>query len=110
MSPGAFSWNQGVVLVLRTVPQAKASRHPADTALKKTLSRRILPLATPARPTNSITSAGVKASRLICDMLFRSLDPDGLQNDGSRGARSADAVKFEERKDDDAWRHQPIRT
>lgn len=42
--PGALSWNQVVVLVLRAVPQAKARRHPAEKALKKILSRRMLPL------------------------------------------------------------------
>jgi hypothetical protein len=59
MRPGALSWNQGVVLVLRTVPQAKASRHPADTELKNTLSSRILPFWTPALAIWATTSAGV---------------------------------------------------
>jgi hypothetical protein len=59
INPGAFSWNQGLLFVLRTVPQANAKRHPAENALKKTLSRRMLPLLRPARETNSVTSAGV---------------------------------------------------
>lgn len=57
--PGAFSWYQGLLFVLSVVPQARANRQPADTALKKTLSRRIFPLRVPARATDSVTSAGV---------------------------------------------------
>lgn len=63
--PGAFSWNQGVALVLRTDPQANASKHPAETELKNTLSRRMLPLCTPALATASTTSAGENASRVM---------------------------------------------
>lgn len=59
ISPGAFSWNHEVVFVLKTVPHAKARRHPAENALRNTLSRRIFPLVTPARETSSATSAGV---------------------------------------------------
>lgn len=65
INPGAFSWNQVLVFVLRAVPHAKASRHPAETELRKTLSRRVLPLTIPARATRLITSVGVYASILI---------------------------------------------
>lgn len=58
--PGAFSCHQGAVLVLRAVAQANASKHPAETPLKKTLSRRMLPLMEPAMVTDSTTSAGVR--------------------------------------------------
>lgn len=73
INPGAFSWNQVLVFVLRAVPHAKASRHPAETELRKTLSRRVLPLAMPARATRLITSVGVYAS-ILRDMLRVSID------------------------------------
>lgn len=58
--PGAFSCHHGAVLVLSAVAQANASKHPAETALTKTLSRRMLPLIAPATVTVSTTSAGVR--------------------------------------------------
>lgn len=64
ISPGAFSWNHGVVLVLRRLPQANASRPPPETELRKILSSGMLPLAIPAREMSSITSGGLNASRL----------------------------------------------
>lgn len=70
IKPGAFSWNHGVALVLSTVPQAKASRQPADTALKKTLSSRMLPFCTPALETASMTSPGENASRAMSDLIM----------------------------------------
>jgi hypothetical protein len=73
INPGAFSWNQVLVFVLRAVPHAKASRHPAETELRKTLSRRVFPLAMPARATRLITSVGVYAS-ILRDMLRVSID------------------------------------
>lgn len=63
ISPGAFSWNQGVALVLRAVPQAKASKHPAETELRKILSNRIFPFCSPSLATASKTSLGDKVSR-----------------------------------------------
>jgi hypothetical protein len=61
MRPGAFSWYQGDAFVDRTVAQAKERRHPVETELRNTLSRRVFPLKTPARDTISIVSAGVYA-------------------------------------------------
>lgn len=69
IKPGAFSWNQGEELVLKTVPHAKESKHPAETALKNTLSRRMLPLYTPVLATASITSRGEKESKFILGRL-----------------------------------------
>jgi hypothetical protein len=54
--PGAFSWYQGDAFVDKAVAQAKASRHPADTELKNTLSNRMLPFRTPIRETISAVS------------------------------------------------------
>lgn len=65
--PGAFSWYQGDELVLTAVAQAKARMQPALTLLKKTLSRRMFALTTPARETSSAVSAGEYA--LYCIML-----------------------------------------
>lgn len=52
--PGAFSWNHGAVIVLSDVAAAKDSRHPAETALRKTFSGLIRPFLTPARDTSSM--------------------------------------------------------
>lgn len=71
--PGAFSWNHGVVPVLRTVPQAKASRHPAETEERKTLSRRMCPRTTPDRATVAKTSGGVRASKDMADIVIDSM-------------------------------------
>lgn len=61
MRPGAFFWYQGDVLVESAVAQAKDRRQPAETELRKTLSRRVFPLVTPIRDTISMVSAGVYA-------------------------------------------------
>lgn len=44
ISPGAFSWYQGEVLVLKETAQAKASNMPATTDDMKILSMRMLAL------------------------------------------------------------------
>ena len=61
MRPGAFSWYQGDAFVESAVAQANDKRQPADTELKKTLSRRVFPLVIPVRDTVSMVSAGVNA-------------------------------------------------
>lgn len=62
ISPGAFSWNHGFALVLKTVPQANASRQPADIELNRTFSSRIFPFWTPAFVTARKTSTGDRES------------------------------------------------
>ena len=74
IKPGAFSWNHGVVPVLKTVPQAKASIHPAETELRNTLSRRMLPRVTPDRATAAMTSYGVRASKDMADMVLYTIN------------------------------------
>lgn len=64
-SPGAFAAYQGLALQLSTAAQAKDSRHPAETPERNTLSGRVLPLITPARPTSSMVWVGEKAERLV---------------------------------------------
>lgn len=56
--PGAFSWNQGAVLVLIKTAQANDNSMPAMTELMNILSRRMLAFATPARPMSSTVSFG----------------------------------------------------
>lgn len=58
MSPGAFSWNQGAVLVLSNTAQANDKSMPAITELKNILSSLMFALATPARPMSSTVSLG----------------------------------------------------
>lgn len=56
--------------MLKTVPHAKESKQPADTELKKTLSKRMLPLYTSVLATASITSRGEKESNVISSSLI----------------------------------------
>jgi hypothetical protein len=56
--------------VLKTVPHAKDSKQPAETELKNTLSKRMLPLYTPVLATASITSRGEKESKVISGNLI----------------------------------------
>jgi hypothetical protein len=61
MSPGAFSWYQGAVLVEMSVAHAKDKIMPAEQALRKLLSIRICAFLTPIRDTSSKDSWGVYA-------------------------------------------------
>ena len=59
ISPGAFSWYQGAVIVDRRAAQANDRRQPAIKELKKILSIRMFALLTPAREHISDVSFGV---------------------------------------------------
>lgn len=87
IKPAAFSWNQGEALVLRAVPHAKESKHPAETELKNTLSNRMLPLCTPVLATASITSKGENESKVIVGGLisFTSNSEMKVQDFSGRG-------------------------
>lgn len=63
IKPAAFSAYHGEALVLRAVPQAKASKQPAETELRNTLSSLIFPLWTPDLATASTTSWADNASK-----------------------------------------------
>lgn len=58
IKPGAFSWYQGAVSVLKRAAQAKESRQPAIKDDARILSMRMFAIMTPAREQSSTVSLG----------------------------------------------------